>query len=217
MWQAAGPECWWPALVVGPVRGGRVWGPKVGGAGGAPWGGHQSVIRFDVWPNKINRLRAKMSKRITLCLRGDLGRSRPLVHKRGGMRHPTRGRGRTRPTGHGSRGSQRPLPLTSPCPPMPACSNWDCTPPQQPPNSSGRRHWMPGTWEETGLRRARRSAGGGRLTPTGFLRTNTNQPVPPRLAGKMSARGRRVHGTFRGRMATASCSSCHSVPRCTSV
>jgi hypothetical protein len=119
--------------------GGLVWGPKVDGSGGAPRGAHQSVIRFDGWFNEIKQLQPKMSKRITLCLRGDPAL---LAQKNILPDH----------VGRGARFIQGPLPLTSPCPPMPACSNRDCTHRFNNllgiPSPPARQEGMNGTWPQ---------------------------------------------------------------------
>ena len=64
---------------LGWLEGGWLWARVVQmqRRGGVPLHAAQSVLRFEVWFNEIKRLQAKMSKRITLCLRGDPGKRLP--------------------------------------------------------------------------------------------------------------------------------------------
>ena len=61
-----GPH-WW----LGRLEGGWFGDAMSAARGGSPLYGLQSVIRFEVWSNKIKELRAKTSKRITLCSERD--------------------------------------------------------------------------------------------------------------------------------------------------
>ena len=138
------------------------------GAVRSPPAGVQSVIRFEVRSNEIKWLPTNMSKRITLCLRGDTARrlSRffawrrwvrlvmhgvPLVARQWSFRWT--------------------LPITSPCPPMPACSNRGCASFQKPPG-----HLEPSARQEQQRIRARTRRSRGRRLVLCFWRQRRAGP-----------------------------------------